>query len=128
MAYIDDTNCLLPLEDVLFFLQHIDHYGVPLGAIMNTNKTRILTSTSGSSFLAQYIVANPIVGQDLHTAINRYSTHNSQMHEEVNSLCILGSPIGSQASQRQFISNYLSQAHTNAINLLDSLDNEQTIL
>ena len=37
------------------------------------------------------------------------------MHEEVNGLRVLGSPIGSLSFQRQFITDYLSQANQDAI-------------
>ena len=50
------------------------------------------------------------------------------MHEEVNCLRVLGSPIGSLSFQRQFITDYLSQAKQDAIKLLAGLDDEQTIL
>ena len=50
------------------------------------------------------------------------------MHEEVNGLRVLGSPIGSLSFQRQFITDYLSQAKQDAIKLLAGLDDEQTIL
>ena len=30
MAYVDDTNCLLPIEDVKFFLDRFKFYGEPL--------------------------------------------------------------------------------------------------
>jgi hypothetical protein len=32
MAYVDDTNCLLPIEDVEFFLDQFKLCGEPLGA------------------------------------------------------------------------------------------------
>jgi len=52
------------------------------------------------------------------------------MHVEVNGLRVLGSPIGSLSLsfQRQFITDYLSQAKQDAVKLLAGLDDEQTIL
>ena len=43
MAYVDDVNCLLPISDVKHFLDSFKKHGEPLGAFMNTEKTRILT-------------------------------------------------------------------------------------
>ena len=128
MAYVDDTNCLLPIEDVLYFLQRFEHYGIPLGAIMNTDKTRIMTSTSGHSILDELTKENPTESYNLRTAISTYSTNNTQMHEEVNGLRILGSPIGSTTFQQEFIQDYLQKAKTDAANLLKGLEDEQTIL
>ena len=39
MAYVNDVNALIPLDDVEFFLERFQLYGTPLGAIMNTEKT-----------------------------------------------------------------------------------------
>ena len=51
MAYVDDVNCLLPSEDVEFFLEKFNEYGRKYGAIMSSEKTRILTSTSRDSIV-----------------------------------------------------------------------------
>ena len=40
MAYIDDANGLLYLEDVEFFLEKFNEYGRKFGAIMNSKKPR----------------------------------------------------------------------------------------
>eukprot|EP00984_Skeletonema_dohrnii_P016248 scaffold7173_cov81-Skeletonema_dohrnii-CCMP3373.AAC.1 len=128
MAYVDDTNCLLPIEDVNFFLERFEHYGVPLGAVMNTDKTRIMTSTSGQSILPQLLQQQPINSATLTNAITKYSNKNSQMHEEVNGLRVLGSPIGSDDFQAKFIEDYLSNAQQDAANLLCGLEDDQTIL
>jgi hypothetical protein len=49
LAYVDDCNVLLHHEDVLFFLDCFKQLVEPLGAVLNTEKTRILTTTTGSS-------------------------------------------------------------------------------
>ena len=40
MAYVDDANGLLHLEDVEFFLEKFNEYGRKFGAIMNSKKPR----------------------------------------------------------------------------------------
>ena len=45
LAYVDDVNCLLPLEDVEDFLRRFKEIGEDLSAKMNTEKTQILTPT-----------------------------------------------------------------------------------
>jgi hypothetical protein len=128
MAYVDDTNCLLPIEDVHFFLERFKHYGEPLGAIMNTEKTRILTSTNGFSTLQQHIDNNELTGHSLQQAIATYSTKDNSMHEVTDGLRILGSPVGSTTFQLDFINNYLQAARSDAEKLLQTLNDEQTIL
>eukprot|EP00985_Skeletonema_marinoi_P001259 scaffold512_cov162-Skeletonema_marinoi.AAC.1 len=128
MAYVVDTNCLLPIEDVQFFLQRFKHYGVPLGAVMNTDKTRIMTSTSSQSILPKLLHYQPNNGLSLTDAIAKYSNKNSQMHEEINGLCVLGSPIGSDSYQSTFIEEHLSKAKQDAANLLGGLEDDQTNL
>jgi len=48
MAYVDDTNILIPLEDVEDFMESFDKNGGELGARLNLDKTKILTSTSNA--------------------------------------------------------------------------------
>ena len=54
LAYVDDVNCLVPLEDVKLLLPKFKEYGVPLGAVMNADKTRIMTSTHGHHIGGQF--------------------------------------------------------------------------
>jgi len=128
MAYVDDTNCLLPIEDVHFFLKRFEELGIPLGAVMNTDKTRIMTTTTGRSVLDAHIQHNHTIGLELKEAITTYSTKNSKMYEETNGLRILGSPVGSIAFQKAFIADYLQKLKTDASNLLDKLEDDQTII
>ena len=58
MAYVDDVNCLLPIQDVKPFLDSFKRHGEPLGAVMNTGKTRILTSTHNTSTVAKLLASN----------------------------------------------------------------------
>ena len=44
LAYVDNVNCLLHLRDIKPFLNSFKKYGDPLGAVMNTEKTRIMPS------------------------------------------------------------------------------------
>ncbi|KAL7514799.1 hypothetical protein ACHAXN_012120 [Cyclotella atomus] len=47
LAYVDNCNSLMHPNDVKFFLDCFVVLASPLGAILNTEKTCILTSTSG---------------------------------------------------------------------------------
>ena len=95
MVYVDDVNCLLPLEDVEFLFEKFKEYGRKYGAIMNSKKTRVLTSTSGDSTveLLQHD-GKPecsLIVECLHHAITKYSRWKNQdgsttPHEEVDGL------------------------------------------
>ena len=128
MAYVDDTNCLLPIEDVHYFLQRFKEIGIPLGAEMNTDKTRIMTTISGQSILPTLIDSNLSIGLDLQQAITEYSTKNGEMYEETKGLRILGSPIGSIDFQKSFITDYMSKIKADTSKLLAGLEDDQTIL
>ncbi|KAL7526297.1 hypothetical protein ACHAXR_004116, partial [Thalassiosira sp. AJA248-18] len=73
LAYVDDANFLVPLEDVEPLLQAFKSVAEPLGAIMNTEKTRILTSTSGTSILPQLLLSNPTLHDSISSAISTFS-------------------------------------------------------
>ncbi|KAL7501724.1 hypothetical protein ACHAXN_000003, partial [Cyclotella atomus] len=49
MAYVDDVNSILNHSDIKYFLNRFRKLTTPLGAILNTEKTRILTTTTGES-------------------------------------------------------------------------------
>ena len=77
MAYVDDVNCLLPLSDVKPFLDSFKKHGEPLGAVMNTEKTRILTSTANISTVSKLLTSDDfhtsLTGASLQSAIAHYS-------------------------------------------------------
>ena len=50
-GYLNDVTTLVPLRDLLFFCQSFNEIGAPLGCFLNPEKTKILTSTKGSSIL-----------------------------------------------------------------------------
>ena len=79
---------------------------------MNTDKTRIMTSTTGSSILPRLKSSNYNLASDLESAITQFSTKNSEMYEETEGLRILGSPIGSLTFQQSFIASYLDKLRT----------------
>jgi hypothetical protein len=58
LAYVDDCNILLHHEDVLYFLNRFKELAEPLGAVLSTEKTRILTATNGKS-VVQSLISSP---------------------------------------------------------------------
>jgi hypothetical protein len=133
MAYVDDTNILVPLEDVNTVLSEFELIGEPLGAVMNTEKTRILTSTSHSSIYPRLESsrepANQLILADLKEAIDTYSTDKAGVGVEVtDGLRILGVPIGSKSFCQQFITNKLAGAQSDASKILNGLEDSQTMV
>lgn len=132
MGYVDDVNILLPIRDVLFFLERFEHHGIPLGARLNSEKTRIMTSTSGSSTFERLNKSpDPLLysdGQQLLAAIQKYSTTNGSPHEECNGLRILGIPVGSPSFCQQFISDALATTTSRSSIIVDKLESRQTIM
>ena len=129
MAYVDDANFLVPLEDVKPLLEAFKEVAEPLGAKMNEEKTRILTSTSGKSILDQLKSDNPSVHDSLKSAIETYSINkDGSMHEETNGLRVLGVPIGNDDYCQSFILNKLQEALSDSKKILNGLSDKQTKL
>ena len=74
MGYIDDAGACVPFEDVLFFLEEFERLATPLGCHINPKKTRIMTTTQGTSCLATIRSAyGDATANDVATAIAKYS-------------------------------------------------------
>lgn len=71
LAYVDDCNSLLHHDDVKFFLDRFVQLATPLGAILNTEKSRILTSTSGKLLVNQLLTSNNAAPS--HARANHYN-------------------------------------------------------
>ena len=136
MSYVDDVNALIPLSDVETFLTLFNKYGAPWGAIMNTEKTRIMTTTSGHSLTDRLCnsVSNDtrLIGQSLKRAISQFSNEIVDginiPYEEVNGLRVLGAPIGSHTFCNDFILKMMSRALEASRAIATSLDSKQTIM
>ena len=136
MAYIDDVNMLVPLADVEFVLAKVREYGEPLGAIMNTEKTRVLTSTIGEKTTTKLISSEDEstrqLGWSLLRAIAQYSTtikDGERVPVEVtDGLRVLGAPIGSPSFCRTFIAKQMAKAKEASKRILEGLDSCQTQL
>ena len=136
LAYVDDTNSMLHHEDVDFFLRRFVELGRPLGADLNIEKTRILTSTSGAKLTETLIKHDDMHmvmrGKMLEGAISTYSTKivdGTRLPVEVtDGLRVLGAPIGSQHFCHDFLLKMMAKATEDSQKLLDSLEDSQTIL
>ena len=110
MAYVDDVNALIPTCDVELYLQLFKKYGTPLGAVLNTEKTRILTSTNNKSTIGRLLASayshNNSIVISLQTAIAAFSRDKDGSPLEVtDGLRVLGIPIGSH----QFCTDFITE-------------------
>ena len=46
-GYMDDIDAIVHIEDAAFFVYHFKCLGLPLGAVLNQEKSRVMTSTNG---------------------------------------------------------------------------------
>ena len=137
MAYVDDTNGAIYHEDVLFFLTEFRRLGKPLGLNLN-NKTRIMTSTNGTSSLPQIEATyGKPTADSIRTAIDEFSYDTTKNPdgsitktriEETNGLRLLGQPVGSLSFAKSFIDKQVTIAEENATKLLQKVPDHQTAL
>ena len=77
MAYVDDVYALLHHNNINWFLKRFVELAQPRGRVLNTMKTRILTSTSNASVIARMTSspdeATRQTGRDLDIAVSNYS-------------------------------------------------------
>jgi hypothetical protein len=105
-------------------LSVFEELATSLGTILNTEKTRILTSTSGKSLVLDKLISSPnfnsfMKGTLLQSTISNYSTA-TVLVEVTDGLRVLGTPIGSLSFCESFISTILQKANEDADKLLSS--------
>lgn len=131
MAYVDDNQVVIYLADALFFLEEFDGLAKPKGIYMNTIKTRICTSTSGSSALpAIERRYGPALADSIRKALATYSTKPAPTPadpdatvpvEITTGLRILGQPVGSAAFAREFFDTAISKVESHVDSLFSSI-------
>ena len=119
MAYVDDKNSCIYLPDVLFFLEEFKRRAPFLGLYINTIKTRILSSTSGTSALpAIRREYGRLIATQIQQAIASFSNTpaptaidpNATAPVEVTTgLRVLGQPVRSPDFATKFIYSALCQ-------------------
>ena len=133
LGYVDDVNVLVPTRDVHTFLKLFKKYGEPYGAVLNTEKTRILTNTGGvdipNKLKNSWISEDREIGKDLFQAIKDFSKNKDGSPLEVtDGLRVLGVPIGSQRYCNSFIMKMMTKAVAESNAIRNGLDSDQTIL
>ncbi len=103
LSYVHNVSACTPLDDLQFQCEQFDQQGSPLGCFINQMKTRILTSTSGTSPLTAIHLTNPTLATSIKHTISTYSTKLNNttstgppLPVELTRGChLLGSQIGS---------------------------------
>jgi len=80
LGFIDDISTVVPLEDLLFLRQQFRDRGLSLGCFINPDKTRILTSTNGTSPIPTISNTNPGLATDITEAIATFSTKSNKLN------------------------------------------------
>jgi hypothetical protein len=134
IMYVDDVNAVLHNRDVDYFLNRFKTLGKPLGAILNTKKTRIMTNTTGTSLVEwlkkHHNRGKQMLGHQLATTIGTFSTTKVNglpvPVEVMDGLRVLGAPIGSLTFCQDFLLKALAKAQSDANKLLANLEDLQT--
>ena len=134
-AFVDDNSNVIPLEDIEFFFSKLHELAPPRGCRLNSFKTRILTSTNGSSPIPSLRLTKPALAESLQQAINTYSISKAPnpidplIPVELTEGCrLLGAPVGSAKFAREFCFERVAAATIDAHTLTSSVSNLQTRL
>ena len=108
----------------------------PLGGVLNTEKTRILTATNGvkttERLLQHPSLSMNMAGKMLQRTIAKYSTEKvdgeTKPVEVTTGLRVLGAPIGSAQFCKEFMLETMKKAKKDSEALLEHLEDAQTIL
>ena len=132
MGYMDDVNALVSIHDAAFFVNQFKKLGLPIGAILNQEKTRVMTSVNGVKLTDRLLISNNdqlvSLGRELRSLIKQNSTIKGAPLEITDGIRVLGSPIGNPTFCKYFISKAMTKAQTHADTILKNLDNTQSVL
>ncbi|KAL7448815.1 hypothetical protein ACHAWC_001695 [Mediolabrus comicus] len=136
-AFVDDSTKVVPLVDIAYFFRELAKLAPQRGCQLNRFKTRILTSTNGTSPLPSIRLTNPSLADadELQAAINTYSVTagpsptDPPIGVELLEGCrLLGAPIGSPKFAQQFFNERILAAIIDANKLTETVPDLQTRL
>jgi hypothetical protein len=120
IAFMDDTNVMLPIDDVEWFLKRVTALGKPVGVIIGKDKTKILTNIHRISILNMLPTGQ---AASLKRAIDTFTTG-----ECTTGLRILGSPLGSLPFQASYTDNFTQTMVTDTDTMCKTLPDPQTVV
>ncbi len=134
-AFVDDSTKVVPLVDIDFFFRELNRLAPNRGCQLNRFKTRILTSTNGTSPIPAIRFTNPSLADELQAAINTYSVTagpsptDPPIGVELLEGCrLLGAPVGSPKFAQQFFNERILAAIIDANKLTETVPDLQTRL
>ena len=132
MGYMDDVNALVSVHDATFFVNQFEKLGLPIGAILNQEKTRVITSVNGAKLTERLLISDndqlTSLGRELGSMIEHNSTIKGVPLEITDGIRILGSLVGNPTLCKDFISKAMAKAQAHADTILNKLDNKQSVL
>ena len=113
-------------------MYHFKHLGLPLGTVLNQEKTRVMTSTNGDK-LTDLLKASDdphlrATGEELSQMIQENSTQDGVPHAITDGIRVLGTPIGNTTFSRHFISQAMDKVLERIEIILDCLHSRQAAL
>jgi hypothetical protein len=128
MAFVDDVGAVIPLEDVLDFCNWFQSACNKYGTEVNTQKTCILTSTTGVSHIPELQQQRPEVAASLQQAIATFSQDDDGHPLEITTgIRYLGLPIGQTEFGTTFLNNHADTIDEAADAVFSHLGDRQTI-
>ena len=121
-SVMDDTSVCLLHEDLLPFLNEFDSLGKPYGIHLNKTKTKILTSTTGTS---PQPTLSSVNRTHLQNALAFLNPDDPSAAEITDGTRFLGHPIGSDSFIQNFLSARLDHIEKSAT-AIRALQNSQT--
>ena len=129
MGYMHDINAIVRVEDAAFFMCHFKRLCLPLGTVLNQEKTKVMISTNGHK-LTDLLKApdDPhlrATDEELSQMIRENSNLEGVPHESTDGIRVLETPVGSTAFSRRFISQAMDKVREHSKTILDCLPSRQ---
>jgi hypothetical protein len=136
LSYVDNISTCIYLPDLEFFCNTLKTNGAALGCLINTSKSRILTSCNGMSPLSLNSTSNPEQGLSNANTIATFLTtpHPTDTTAPAipvkltHSFRLLRHPVGSATFANKFFTKCILVVKKCIISLNDSISDQQTKL
>jgi hypothetical protein len=112
---------------LLFLCQQFQQRGISLGCSINPDKTRILTSSNGTSPIQSISTTNPNLAHEITTAISTYTTKPVKLTDRIR-LLGLPVPVGNDNFTIEFLNNQLEVIQKQTATLHKVIKDPQTCL
>jgi hypothetical protein len=136
LSYVNNISTCIYLPDLKFFCNTLKTNGAALGCIVNTTKTRILTSCNGTSPVPLISASNPELGLSIANTIATFLTAPHPTDTTAPAIPVklthgfrlLRHPVGSATFANEFFAKCISIVKKCIISLNNSISDQQTKL